>query len=291
MDGKPNNAKNYAELLEDMMSVMDYTIDKNENGEYQIFDNDTETYLTNLLYETDTFKSATEIVIRVDATIDERIVDNMKDAVEETLQKLDMDVPDPFPFTAKELDEFIKSNPDVYQELQESGYDCDLEYIDLLANHLNDVNMEQLFSEKWVDDMNIDDDAFFEEDVVDLHVATSETLVSEMIRSSFDWGKEGFNRSFEEMGVEYADLMVQIHEDEPDNPVFIVSLQMYDDSKMYFSNLPDKTDDAMCKVVKPMVVTDDMKTSFEAVFNEHFEGKSVEEIFEAERQSYRDITD
>ena len=298
MDGKPNNAKNYAELLEDMMSVMDYTIDKNENGEYQIFDQQTETYLINEQYNTDTFRTAEEITDRVSAAISEYVCESMQDAVEETLNQLDKDIPEDFPITAKELDNYIKSNPDVYQSLKEAGYDNDIEYLDLLANHLEEVNLEQLFSQKWIDDVSVDADAdavmyYAENGVLDVHLNVSDAIVSEMIRTSFDWGEQaddvshGHVPDFKQAGIEYADLYVEFREIDLEKPVYTLSLQMSDDSKRYFSTeLSGDMKDAT-----PMVVTDDMKSSISSVLNEHFDSKIIDEVIVEKKNEDRDITD
>ncbi len=297
MDGKPNNAKNYAELLEDLMSVMDYTIDKNENGEYQIFDQQTETYLTNEHYDTDTFKTAEEIIDRISAAVDE-YCESAQDVIEEALYQLDRDIPEDFPITADKLDKFIKENPDVYQNLMEDGYDSDIEYIDLLANHLGDVNMEQLFSQKWIDDVSVDTDAdavmyYAESGVLDVHLNVSDAIVSEMIRTSFDWGEQaddvshGHVPDFKQAGIEYADLYVEFREIDLEKPVYTLSLQMSDDSKRYFSTeLSGDMKDAT-----PMVVTDDMKSSISSVLKEHFDNKIIDEVIVEKKNEDRDITD
>ena len=305
MEGKSNNAKNYAELLEDMMSVMDYTIDKNSNGEYQIFDNDTQTYLINEAYDTDTFKTAEEITDRVSGAIEETIVENMRDAIEEVLAGIDparyegtnITPPTEAPSgSVMEIAAFLEADPILREEMVVAGYDADIEYVDLLAFHLDDVNMEQLFSEKWIDDVSVDGDAeavLYEGGVLDIHMDVSNAIVSEMIRTSFDWGEQaddvshGHVPDFEQAGIEYADLYVEIPEDAPDKPVYTLSLQMADDSKQYFSTeLSGEMKDA-----SPMVVTDDMKSSIASVLNEHFEGKAIEDVINDYKQADKDMTD
>lgn len=305
MEGKPNNAKNYAELLEDMMSVMDYTIDKNENGEYQIFDNQTETYLINQHYDTDTFKTAEEITNRVSAAIEETIVENMRDAIEEVLAGIDparyegtnITPPTEAPSgSVMEIAALLEADPILREEMIVAGYDADIEYVDLLAYHLDDVNMEQLFSEKWIDDVSVDGDVeavLYEDGVLDIHMDVSDAIVSEMIRTSFDWGEQaddvshGHVPDFEQAGIEYADLYVEIPEDAPDKPVYTLSLQMADDSKRYFSTELS----GEMKNAAPMVVTDDMKSSITSVLNEHFEGKAIEDVINDYKQADKDMTD
>ena len=305
MEEKLNDTKNYAELLKDMFSAMDYTIDKNDKGEYQIFDTQTETYLVNEHYDTDTFRTAEEITDRVYVAIAEKIVDDMHEAIAEYLYntyKTDSNTPDELEefssiVDADEIDKYIKEHPDVCQSLRENGYGSNIEYIDLLVNHLDDVNMEQLFSQKWIDDISIDSDPLdaviydAEDGVLDIHLTASDAIVSEMLKISFDWGKQtetvlfhGHVPDFKQAGIDYADLYVEFREADPEKPVYTISLQMTDDSKQYFSTEPDAN-------TKLMIVTDDMKTSANAVISDYFEGKSIKEIIDEKKHEDKDMTD
>lgn len=298
------------DALENMMAVMDYVIDKNDKGEYMIFDQQTEVYLENYdspdgKYSGNTFKNAQEIIDRVSGAIEEYIVENIVDGIEETLAGIDpakyekagIAPPATPSASVEEIDNLLKTDPILKEEMVVRGYNADIQYIDLLANHIDGVNLEELFSEKWFGDVTVDDfdndAAMYDSDTkaLNVRVDVSAELVTELLRyTDFDFGEQeqtvrsGYPLDYEKAGIEYADLYVTYNENnKPD--IYMLSVQNSDDSKQYF-----QTDADISKGERPMIVGDDVKNAVNNAVSAHFDGKNIDEIFndfhieEAERQ-------
>ncbi len=289
-----------AEALESMMAVMDYVIDKNDKGQYMIFDQQTETYLENYdnsdgTYSGNTFKNAQEIVDRVWTAIEEQIIENIRDAIEDVLPSISparyeeagLTPPSEVPSgSVQEIDALLKADWLLKNEMITAGYDADIKYIDLLANHIEDVNLERLFSEKWfgfvmVDDIDRDVAQYDPETkILDVRVDVADELVTELLRSTdFDFGKQeqdvrsGSVLDLPEAGIEYADLYAMYHEDNsPDS--FMLSLQMADGNKQYFYSHADTAKDE-----RPMVVDENVKNAINNAVTDHFSGKDLSEVF------------
>lgn len=289
-----------ADALESMMAVMDYVIDKNDKGQYMIFDQQTETYLENYdnsdgTYSGNTFKNAQEIVDRVWTAIEEQIIENIRDAIEDVLPSISpakyeeagLTPPSEVPSgSVQEIDALLKADWLLKNEMITAGYDADIKYIDLLANHIEDVNLERLFSEKWfgfvmVDDIDRDVAQYDPETkILDVRVDVADELVTELLRSTdFDFGKQerdvrsGSVLDLPEAGIEYADLYAMYHEDNsPDS--FMLSLQMADGNKQYFYSHADTTKDE-----RPMVVDENVKNAINNAVTDHFNGKDLSEVF------------
>lgn len=289
-----------ADALESMMAVMDYVIDKNDKGQYMIFDQQTETYLENYdnsdgTYSGNTFKNAQEIVDRVWTAIEEQIIENIRDAIEDVLPSISparyeeagLTPPSEVPSgSVQEIDALLKADWLLKNEMLAEGYDADIKYIDLLANHIEDVNLERLFSEKWfgyvmVDDIDRDVAQYDPETkILDVRVDVADELVTELLRSTdFDFGKQeqdvrsGSVLDLPEAGIEYADLYAMYHEDNsPDS--FMLSLQMADGNKQYFYSHADTAKDE-----RSMVVDENVKNAINNAVTDHFNGKDLSEVF------------
>lgn len=289
-----------ADALESMMAVMDYVIDKNDKGQYMIFDQQTETYLENYdnsdgTYSGNTFKNAQEIVDRVWTAIEEQIIENIRDAIEDVLPSISparyeeagLTPPSEVPSgSVQEIDALLKADWLLKNEMITAGYDADIKYIDLLANHIEDVNLERLFSEKWfgfvmVDDIDRDVAQYDPETkILDVRIDVADELVTELLRSTdFDFGKQeqdvrsGSVLDLPEAGIEYADLYAMYHEDNsPDS--FMLSLQMADGNKQYFYSHADTA-----KGERPMVVDENVKNAINNAVTDHFSGKDLSEVF------------
>lgn len=280
-----NGNKNPTELAEqfaDMLSVVDYTIEKTEKG-YTIFDTQTGDYIrSDTTGDTREYKNAEDIADRVSAAIDEVILSSVQDGIEETLKSFNKEIPDDFPTTAKELDEYLKTNQDIKSNMEEAGYDYDIGYVDLLANHLGDVNLDRLFEEKYYDAVWVDeydaDAVVYDDNLLDVHLCVNDDLLTDLIvNSDFDLGDQTESIRYlghrpldkEDAGIEYGDLYVDY--DENKNPVYELNLQMSDDSKQcFFSDGKENN---------RLTVSDEMAAAIQNAVEQHFE-KSLDEVIQ-----------
>jgi diguanylate cyclase (GGDEF)-like protein len=293
------------EAFENMLAVMDYVVDKNDNGEYMIFDQQTETYLENYdnpdgTYSGNTFKTAQEIIDRLDGAIEEHIIENVRDAIEEVLPSIDpakyeaagIQPPSETPSgSAMEIAAFLEADPILKDAMITAGYDADVQYVNLLAFDTDNINLEQLFSEKYKDDVEIDkydsDVVQFDaaEGIIDARVDISDTILTDLLRTTdFDFGEQesavrsGADVDLEAAGIEYADLYVTYHEDSSPE-TYVLSVQMTDDNKLYFHS-----DANTLEGEHALLVPNEMKEAVNAAITEHFDGKSMEEVFKDFRE-------
>lgn len=259
MDKNGNmNATEYAEQFNAMLSVADYSMDKLENGDYAVFDNQLGQYL-DVDYDTEegegSFKTARDVADRLAGTIEENILENVQEGIEEALEKLGKKAPDELPITAEDIMEYLNSNPDVKQAMLEenAGWEHDIGYVDLLANHLDEVNFERLFDEKYFDkvfvDPNDEDAVLIEDDIASVHLSITDDVVSDILRlTDFDLKEQSEdvrsrfqNVDLEDAGIDYTDLYVTFDLNNKEEPSFEFIIQMSDDDKKTYTSYEDKS--------------------------------------------------
>jgi len=253
MDKNGNmNATEYAEQFNAMLGVADYSMDKLENGDYAVYDNQLGYYLD---ADEGEFKTARDVADRLAGTIEENILENVQEGIEETLEKLGKEVPDELPIIAEDIMEYLNSNPDVKQAMLEenAGWEHDIGYVDLLANHLDEVNFERLFDEKYFDkvfiDPNDEDAVLIEDDVASVHLFITDDVVSDILRlTDFDLKEQSEdvrshfqNVDFEDAGIDYTDLYVTFDLNNKEEPSFEFIIQMSDDDKKTYTSYEDKS--------------------------------------------------
>lgn len=259
MDKNGNmNATEYAEQFNAMLGVADYSMDKLENGDYAVFDNQLGQYL-DVDYDTEegegSFKTARDVADRLAGTIEENILENVQEGIEEALEKLGKEVPDELPIQPEDIMEYLNSNPDVKQAMLEenAGWEHDIGYVDLLANHLDEVNLERLFDERYFDkvfvDPNDEDAVLIEDDVASVHLSITDDVVSDILRlTDFDLKEQSAdvrshfqNVDLEDAGIDYTDLYVTFDLNNKEEPSFEFIIQMSDDDKKTYTSYEDKS--------------------------------------------------
>lgn len=259
MDKNGNmNATEYAEQFNAMLGVADYSMDKLENGDYAVFDNQLGQYL-DADYDTEegegSFKTARDVADRLAGTIEENILENVQEGIGETLEKLGLDIPGHLPILPEEIMEFLNSNPNVKQAMLEenAGWEHDIGYVDLLANHLDEVNLERLFDEKYFDkvfvDPNDEDAVLIEDDIANVHLSITDDVVSDILRlTDFDLKEQSAdvrshfqNVDLEDAGIDYTDLYVTFDLNNKEEPSFEFIIQMSDDDKKTYTSYEDKS--------------------------------------------------
>ena len=247
-----NNATEYAEQFNAMLGVADYSMDKLENGDYAVYDNQLGCYLD---ADEGEFKTAKDVADRLAGTIEENILENVQEGIEETLEKFGKEVPDELPITAEDIMEYLNSNPDVKQAMLEenAGWEYDIGYVDLLANHLDEVNFERLFDEKYFDkvfvDPNDEDAVLIEDNIASVHLSITDDIVSDILRlTDFDLKEQSEdvrshfqNVDIEQAGIDYTDLYVTFDLNNKEEPSFEFIIQMSNDDKKTYTSYEDKS--------------------------------------------------
>lgn len=297
MDKNGNmNATEYAEQFNAMLSVADYSMDKLENGDYAVYDNQLGYYLD---ADEGEFKTARDVADRLAGTIEENILENVQEGIEETLEKLGKEAPDELPITAEDIMEYLNSNPDVKQAMLEenAGWEHDIGYVDLLANHLDEVNFERLFDEKYFDkvfvDPNDEDAVLIEDDVASVHLSITDDVVSDILRlTDFDLKEQSAdvrshfqNVDLEDAGIDYTDLYVTFDLNNKEEPSFEFIIQMSDDDKKTYTSYEDKSggDDGK------FVAMEELKSAAKNALSE-YEGKDFDKaISDYKEQSDKEL--
>lgn len=253
MDKNGNmNTTERTEQFNDMLSVADYSMDKLENGEYAVYDNQLGQYLD---ADEGEFKTAKDVADRLAGTIEENILENVQEGIEETLEKLGKEVPDELPITAENIMEYLNSNLDVKQAMVEenAGWEYDIGYVDLLANHLDEVNFERLFDEKYFDkvfvDPNDEDAVLIEDNIASVHLSITDDVVSDILRlTDFDLKEQSedvrsllHDVDMEDAGIDYTDLYVTFDLNNKEEPSFEFIIQMSNDDKKTYTSYEDKS--------------------------------------------------
>lgn len=301
MDKNGNmNATEYAEQFNAMLSVADYSMDKLENGDYAVFDNQLGQYLdADYDAEEGSFKTARDVADRLAGTIEENILENVQEGIEEALEKLGKEVPDELPIQPEDIMEYLNSNPDVKQAMLEenAGWEYDIGYIDLLANHLDEVNFERLFDEKYFDkvfvDPNDEDAVLIEDDIASVHLSITDDVVSDILRlTDFDLKEQSAdvrshfqNVDLEDAGIDYTDLYVTFDLNNKEEPSFEFIIQMSDDDKKTYTSYEDKSggdDGKFC-------ASDELKNAAKNALAE-YEGKDFDKaISDYKEQSDKEL--
>lgn len=297
MDKNGNmNVTERTEQFNDMLSVADYSMDKLENGDYAVYDNQLGQYLD---ADEGEFKTAKDVADRLAGTIEENILENVQEGIEETFEKLGKEVPDELPITAEDIIEYLNSNLDVKQAMLEenAGWEYDIGYVDLLANHLDEVNFERLFDEKYFDkvfvDPNDEDAVLIEDDIASVHLSITDDVVSDILRlTDFDLKEQSedvrsllYDVDMEDAGIDYTDLYVTFDLNNKEEPSFEFIIQMSDDDKKTYTSYEDKSGGDNGK----FIASAELKNAAKNALSE-YEGKEFDKVItEYKEQSDKEL--
>lgn len=298
MDKNGNkNPTEYAEQFEALLNTLDYTMDKLDDGSYAVWDTATRNYVQ-IDSEDGKFENAQDVADRLSAQIEERIIEAVRDGIEEVLPSIDpksyensgIKPPEDFPSAdVKELNELLKKDQILRDAMITEGWDSDIGYIDLLANHLEDVNFDRLFEEKYFDKITIDEndaDAVIPDNGnLNVHLSISDDVLSELLRNSdFEFGEQtedvkyrGLNADLEAAGIEYGDLYVDFDMSQSEEPAYTLVLQMTDDSKKEYINYDSEL---LHNPDGRLNVPDTIKAAVNNAVEQYHEGKSLNEILD-----------
>lgn len=184
----------YSKQFDSMLGDMHYAMEKTDDGSFEVYDTQTRNYVSN--GDTNTFENAGEVVNRLSSAVNEVVLGTMQDGLSEAIDSLDKRIPDPFPTSAEELVKYLEqdNHRDVKNLLLEQGYGKNMEYLDLLANHLDDVKFERLFDEKFYDDIEVtsNPEAFiYTGDFMNVYLEIDTDAFSELLRNTeFEFGEQ-----------------------------------------------------------------------------------------------------
>lgn len=271
----------YAKQFESMLGDMHYAMEKTDDGSFEVYDTQTRNYINN--GDTNTFDNAGEVVNRLSPAVNEVVLGTMQDGLSEAIDSLDKRIPDPFPTSAEELMKYLEqdNHQDVKNLLLEQGYGKNMEYLDLLANHLDDVKFEHLFDEKFYDDIEVtsNPEPFIyveQNDVMNVFLEIGTDTLTELLRNTeFEFGEQTeavkyANKALdtEAADIDFGDLYVDFDMKNEKDPVYELTVtKLSGEQETYFSN---------SEGADRMRVTPEIE---KAVINavEQFSGKSLEE--------------
>lgn len=254
-------SKEYADKFVSMLEVMDCQLTQNENGSYCVYDEQSGDFRHNADGIAE-FNSAAEIVENLEALIVERIVENMENVFDESVT-IDGDAP----AGLEEIDKFLKNNPDVVNNLNEIGYNYDVEYIDLLVNHVNDVQLEDIFynfiDEIWIDEHDAEAVIFDEigsgELTMSAHLSMTDKAVEELLNASEINSEDRKNIEYVDLYAEYSLAF---------DPQYTVVATM-PNSKFYAATEEDS-----------LHLPDNLKTAIDTTVEKHLDKSIVAAIME-----------
>lgn len=271
----------YAKQFESMLGDMHYAMKKTDDGSFEVYDTQTRNYISN--GETNTFENAGEVVNRLSPAVNEVVLGTMQDGLSEAIDSLDKRILDPFPTSAEELMKYLEqdNHQDVKNLLLEQGYGKNMEYLDLLTNHLDDVKFEHLFDEKFYDDIEVtsNPEPFIyveQNDVMNVFLEIGTDTLTELLRNTeFEFGEQTeavkyANKALdtEAADIDFGDLYVDFDMKNEKDPVYELTVtKLSGEQETYFSN---------SEGADRMKVTPEIE---KAVINavEQFSGKSLEE--------------
>lgn len=126
----------------DLLELNELTVEYNGKNDYSVFDNQKKEYRSKL-DESTSFSSVSEIIDNLEALVIDPIISDIEEGLDEHFC-----LPCGIPTSIKEFDDFFKSSEKITDELKELGYGANIVYIDLIVNHLDDVDLEILENNK-----------------------------------------------------------------------------------------------------------------------------------------------
>ena len=278
----------YAKQFESMLGTIHYSMEKQEDGSYAVYNSQSRSYISSG-DDIRSFENAKEVAEHINAAIGENIVDSMHEAIANILYetyKTDLSTPDELEefssiVDADEIDKYIKEHPDVRDKLWEKDYGDNVGYLDLLVNHLDDVNIEYLFDKKFYDDIEVtsNPEPFIyveQNDVMNVFLEIGTDTLTELLRNTeFEFGEQTeavkyANKALdtEAADINFGDLYVDFDMKSEKEPVYELTVtKLSGEQETYFSN---------SEGADRMKVTPEIE---KAVINavEQFSGKSLEE--------------
>lgn len=299
-----NGKLNPTERFENMLAVMDYTMDKLDDGSYAVWDTQTRNYVQ-VDSEDGKFEKASDVTDRLWNAIEEQIVENFRDGVEEVLASINPEVyrdytpPEEIPADVKALDELLLTDQVLREQMIEQGWESDIGYIELLSRQLDDVSFARMFDEKYFDrvfvDENDEDAVLVENGNMNVHLAAYDDVYTELLRNSeYELGEQtedvrygnypvDFEQLKDETGYEYADLYVDFDLNGKEDPAYTLIVTAGDD-KQTFTDFEPKFGESSGRLKVP----DEIKAAVVHAVEQHYE-KPLDEVLQDCKKADKEI--